>query len=138
MASRDVLDRLLVERSYSRELRLLACDYAERVLLLVDEDNPDKESLRRALDVARQYANGLKTASDLEECDREIMRIQDTDKQRDIPLVALWAIESVLAENVSLAVEGAALFAFQSFGSKSSEKSWQLAKLQELVEQIFS
>ena len=45
--------------------RLFACDCAEDVLPLFERDHPDDYRPRRAIEVARQYANGAATADEL-------------------------------------------------------------------------
>ena len=42
----------------SRELRLFACDCAERVLPLFERERPDDARPRMAIEIARRYANG--------------------------------------------------------------------------------
>jgi len=49
-----------------RDLRLLACDYAEHVLHIFEGKYPDDKRPRTAIETARLYANGQATKEDLE------------------------------------------------------------------------
>ena len=48
-------------------VRLLACDYAERVLYIFEEEYPYDVRPRRAIEVSRKYAVGKATAKELQE-----------------------------------------------------------------------
>jgi hypothetical protein len=50
-----------------RALRLIACDCAERVLPLYESRRPGDDRPRRAIEVARRYAEGLASAEELRE-----------------------------------------------------------------------
>ena len=48
-----------------RDLRLLACDYAEHVLHIFEDKNPNDYRPRRAIDTARRHALGQATKEEL-------------------------------------------------------------------------
>jgi hypothetical protein len=48
-----------------RERRLLACDYAERVLPLFEAQYPSDDRPRQAIEVARRFANGQATEEEM-------------------------------------------------------------------------
>ena len=49
-----------------RDLRLLACDYAEHVLHIFEDKYPDDNRPRHAIETARLYAVGQATKEDIE------------------------------------------------------------------------
>ena len=49
-----------------REIRLFACDCAERVLPIFEEKHPNDNRPRNAIEVARRYANGEATKEELD------------------------------------------------------------------------
>jgi hypothetical protein len=56
-----VIERAALNEDYERELRLLrllACDYAERVLSIFESEYPGDHRPRRAIETARRYATG--------------------------------------------------------------------------------
>ena len=53
-----VLRHAALNQDYERELRLLACDYAERVLSIFESKYPSDHRPRRAIATARRYAIG--------------------------------------------------------------------------------
>ncbi|MFZ1975826.1 MAG: putative immunity protein [Candidatus Acidiferrales bacterium] len=78
------------------ELRLFACDCAERVLHIYERDNSGK-ALREAIEVARRFANGKATKKELAaaretawETARAAARAAAWDAARDAPRAA-WA-----------------------------------------------
>jgi hypothetical protein len=52
----EIKDQLSSEQH--RDLRLLACDYAESVLGLFEKEYPDDDRPRKAIEVSRLYAHG--------------------------------------------------------------------------------
>ena len=44
-------------KEYEKQIRLLACDFAERVLYLYEKEYPDDKRPRMAIEAARKYAN---------------------------------------------------------------------------------
>ena len=53
-----LLDALDISDEQEKDLRLLACDYAEEVLHLFEDKYPDDKRPRLAIEAARKYANG--------------------------------------------------------------------------------
>jgi hypothetical protein len=60
-ASRTLIKAVNIDR----ELRLFACDCAERVLHIYERDDPSKAP-RQAIEVARRFANGKATKKELD------------------------------------------------------------------------
>ena len=48
-----------------RELRLMACDFAERVLPMFEAEHPNDNRPRKAIEVSRRFAIGEATAEEL-------------------------------------------------------------------------
>ena len=58
--------RELIDLMDDRQQQLFACDCAERVLHLFDAEYPGDDRPRRAVEIARQYADGKAAAEELE------------------------------------------------------------------------
>lgn len=58
--------RLLAARDMRSDLRLFACDCAERVLYLYERAYPGDDRPRKAIQIARDHARGRATAAELE------------------------------------------------------------------------
>ena len=56
--------RIIIEPA-DKEIRLLACDYAERVLSIFEEIFPDDKRPRVAIETARKYANSEASEKEL-------------------------------------------------------------------------
>ncbi len=54
-----------ITKPADKEIRLLACDYAERVLPIFEKKYPRDNRLRQAIDISRKYANGEATSGEL-------------------------------------------------------------------------
>jgi hypothetical protein len=54
-----------LQKLSDQQRRLLACDYAERVLPLFEAQYPDDDRPRQAIQVARQFANGQATEEEM-------------------------------------------------------------------------
>lgn len=74
LAMRYILDTLGIDDAIwalrslegsDREIRLFACDCAERSLPIFAERHPDDKRPRNAIEVARRYANGEATEQEL-------------------------------------------------------------------------
>ena len=53
-----LLDKIPLSKEQEKDLRLLACDYAEDVLYIFEEKYPDDERPRLAIEAARKYTKG--------------------------------------------------------------------------------
>ena len=53
-----VLERATLNKNYTREIRLLGCDRAERVLPIFESEHPEDLRPRHAIETARRYAIG--------------------------------------------------------------------------------
>ena len=56
----------LIERMNEHQQRLYACECAERVLGLFEEQFPVDDRPRRSVDTARRYANGMATFGEMD------------------------------------------------------------------------
>ena len=62
----DALWALRAVEGKDKEIRLLACDYAEHVLHIFEEKYPEDRRPRNAIGVSRKYANGNATKEDFD------------------------------------------------------------------------
>ncbi len=54
----DALWALRAVEGRDREIRLMACEFAEAVLPIFEQANPDDDRPRKAIETARRFANG--------------------------------------------------------------------------------
>jgi hypothetical protein len=115
-----------------RFARLLTCDYAEHVLPLYESRYPEDNRPRRAIEVARLYADGLATAD-------ELAAARDAaDAARDAAEAA-WAAADA-ARDAGAAASAAAWDAARAaaraaaWDAARAERAWQEARLRELLE----
>lgn len=109
--------RLVAYRSVERELRLFACDCAERALNREREHGrePDRRSWA-AVDVARQYARGGATLAELESA------------ARSAESAAAWSAAAWSAEAAALSAAEAA---------RSAERTWQAERFNSVMLALF-
>ena len=61
-----VLDSADLSLEQDRDIRLLVCDFADRVLPIFEADNPDDKRPRIAIETARRFIDGEATIDELE------------------------------------------------------------------------
>ncbi len=86
----------------SRELRLFACDCAERVLPLFERERPDDARPRMAIEIARRYANGKAVSEETAAAG---------DAAGDAAWAAAWAAARAAAGDAARAAAGDAAWA---------------------------
>jgi hypothetical protein len=118
-----------------KDLRLLAADYAERSLPLFEQKCPENNGPRKAIQAARDYANGLICASemvtasvDAEEAHGEAWQTWETRDSARYAIAALFAASDDIT--VVKCAWGAADYACVL--SESDSRKWQEEKLLEL------
>ena len=90
-----------------REIRLFACDCAEKVLPLFEKQYPNDDRPRQAIIIARQFANGKATKEDLAAA--RVTACDAWDATSDAARVASWA------------------------ASWAAEREWQTQRVKELI-----
>ena len=119
-------DRRKIIKTINAEklLRLFACDCAESVLHLFEEQYPDDKRPRNALKVARDFANGLASRSDLAaalDAARDAAGVAALDAAR----AAAWAAARVAARAAArVAARAAAWDEFRDDFKKRVEKAF--------------
>ena len=135
--------RLLAARDLRADLRMFACDCAERVLYLYERKFPGDDRPRRAIQVARNHAYGRATAAELRSA--QILASNAVDaapsgsaarcaalsafgsamkESSDAALTAIWPAHWVVADGKD-ALGGA-------------ERAWQRALFSRTIERRFS
>ena len=108
----------------ARKWRLLACDYAERVLPIYEQKYPNDARPRATIEVARRYANGK---TDFEEM----------DAARTAARTAAWAAArdaaGAAARDAARAAARAAAWAAARDAARAAEKEWQGQRLMEYL-----
>jgi hypothetical protein len=125
--------------------REFACECAERVLPLYEEQFPEDDSARNAIDTARKYANGEATLKDLSDARRAVrealslaMRrehsLRRNASENNVSWEALKTIEQVTLKSSSEAASYAATWAVVAVESYDSERQWQIDRLLQILE----
>ena len=113
--------RLLRQLNWDERIaRFFACDCAERVLPVFEEQRPDDSRPRVAIDVARRYANGEATADELAAASAAAM-----DAASDAASDAAWAA----ARDAARAAARAAAWAAARDAAWAAERKVQGRKL---------
>ena len=74
-----VLERATLNKNYTREIRLLGCDRAERVLPIFESEHPEDLRPRHAIETARRYAIGDASKEELRAAGWEAARAAGWD-----------------------------------------------------------
>ncbi len=127
----------------ARDLRLLACDYAEHVVHIFEDKYPDDNRPRTAIEVARLYANGQATKEELEKAqstadaaarDADAAADDDADADAaDADAAAADAAASYAAYASYAAASYAAAYAAYAADAAAAERKYQTEKLRELL-----
>ena len=114
------------------EIRLFACDCAERALHIWEENYPDDKRPRQAIETARKYAMGQATQHNLDAAsDAAEDAAEDAEEDAgDVAWVAAWAAWAAAwaAENATGDAVRAAVRA-----ARDAEREWQKQRFLELL-----
>ena len=116
--------RIVIE-SADREIRLLAYDYAERILPLYEKEYPNDKKPRQAIEIARKFADGQ--ATDEELVDAWIA----TGAAGASARAAAWIVTG--AAGAAARDAGAAARDVAGAGARDAEREWQREKLLEML-----
>ena len=139
--------RLVSETAWDeRTARLFACDCAEHVLPIYEQDYPDDNCPRHAIEVARRYANGEATVQELTAA-RDAARDAACRATGDVAwhatgdaagaaaCAAAWAAACVAAWDAARDAAQDATGATR-YAAWAAERKWQVAKLAEYLGMI--
>ena len=132
--------RLLAAKNMRAELRLFACDCAERVLHLYESQYPGDERPRRAIQTARDHARGQATAAELRSALIGARSAMDAASPSAAGCAASSASGSAAEEPQEaalLAIWGAGWAANGTEGFRGAERAWQRARFSRTIEQCF-
>lgn len=128
----DALWALRAVKGYDREIRLLACDYAEHVLHIFEEACHNDKRPRNAIEVSKRYANGEATREEL-----DAARSDAWDAAwyaaADAASRAAWDAAWAALEADSRVARAAARDAARD---ATAERKWQEQKLRELLSSL--
>lgn len=130
--------RLLAVRDLRSDLRLFACDCAERVLYLYEREYPGDNRPRRAIQVARDHACDRATAGDLRSL--WILAGSAWDAARSggaarCAAMSAWGSATERAEEAALTAIGTAgLAADGKDAAGGAERAWQRALFSRTIE----
>ena len=108
-----------------REIRLFACDCAERALHIWEEKYPDDKRPRQAIETARKYAMGQATQHNLDAASAAAEdAAEDADEDAgNVAWVAAWAAWDATGDAVRAAV----------WAAGDAEREWQKQRFLELL-----
>jgi len=107
-----------------RTARLFACDCAERVLPLYEAQYPDDRP-RKAIEVARRYAEGAATREELAAAWYAAEEAAWYAARRDASWAAAWAAREAAGDATRAAARAAAW---------DAERQWQAGRLRKILE----
>ena len=118
-----------------RELRLMACDFAERVLPMFEAKYPDDNRPRKAIEVSRRFAVDEATAEELE-CARSAARSAAGYAAWCAAMCAVYAAKSAAcraAEAASRrAARRAARYAVRSAAESAARSAWDAEQKEQI------
>ena len=127
--------RNAVEQTPERDrfLRLLACDWAEHVLPIFEKRRPDDNRPRHAINMARAFARGECTATELAEAKRDAYAAAATDAAyadaayayADATAAAAYAAYAAYADAYAYADAAYADAYAYADAARRAEKQWQ-------------
>ena len=128
-----VIERAALNEDYERELRLLACDYAERVLSIFESEYPGGHRPRRAIETARRYATGDASKEELADASASaIAAAEAAAKAAKAATWAAWAAASAATWTATSAATWAAIWAARDAGS-ADERTAQTQMLRDVL-----
>lgn len=134
--------RLLRETAWNdRSARLFACDCAERVLSIWEEEFPDDENPRRCIEVARAFAEGRASEWVLNETCRGGWIAANNSHSAGFRRQAAVAAAEAASRDPDMAANAARHSAWAMAGSRlapvwsnsNSERRWQAQRLREYL-----
>ena len=128
-----VLDRMWVLLRLGviddRNLRLLACKWAERVLPIFEQAYPDDDRPRNAIAVSRRFANGDASKEEL-----SAARAAAMAATRAAARAAAWAVTGAAAEAAAWAAAWSAARSAAWHDTGDAAEDAQLADVREVLE----
>ena len=112
-----------------RTARLFACDCAERVLYLFEARHPDDGRPRKAIEIARRYAEGKAAVEELAAA-RDVAWDVAWDVARDVA----WEAALNASRAASWATSLAAPWAVAWEAALNAERQWQVWRLRKILE----
>ena len=119
-----------------KEIRLLACDYAKRVLPIFEKQHPEDKQPRQAIEASRQYARGeisIEQLGDAQDASWNASWNASSEASSEAAWAA-WAASWGNVLNVALAALGAIWAAWAARNAAvATERKWQEQRLLELL-----
>jgi hypothetical protein len=114
----------------SRELRIFACDCAERALPAFEAEHPGDDRPRRAIEVARRFADGDATMAEMQDAQAAAEAAAG-----DTGYAAGYAARGAAQYTAQYAARAAARAAAAGADAWTTEREWQESRLTELLSQ---
>jgi hypothetical protein len=134
--------RLLAARDMRSDLRLFACDCAERVLYLYERAYPGDDRPRKAIQIARDHARGRAAAAELESAlvwaTSAAEAAPSGSAARCAAMSASGSATSEPQDAAVLAIWTAGWAADGKDAAAGAERAWQRALFSRTIERCFS
>jgi hypothetical protein len=127
--------KLIAAVNVERELRLFAADCAEHVLYLFEEKYPDDDRPRKAIQAARDFANGLITAANAAYAAYAAYAANAAVVANAAN--AAYATNAAAANAYATNAAAAAAHAAYAYAGRSAEKEWQREQFEQRFGHIF-
>ena len=135
----NALWALRAVEGHDREIRHLACDFAEHVLHVYERRYPDDSRPRTAIEVSRRYVDGLATKSELVAAGVAAAAAADAAAYAAADAAAaavVWA-RAAAEGDAERAAEGAADAAWAArAATRAGERIWQERRFREWLNDI--
>jgi hypothetical protein len=110
-----------------REIRLLACDFAEHILHFYEDKYPDDKRPRLAIETSRRFAEGKATQTELDAARAAAWAA------RDAAWAAAWAARDAAGDAWDAARDAAWAARDAAGDAWDAERKWQTEKLLEML-----
>ncbi len=125
--------KLIKAVNIDRELRLFACDCAERVLYIYGRGYPDNKCPHEAIEVSRRFADGKATLAELNAARYTARETSAAGTATAEAWKAVRAVQEAAASAATWAAAGTASPA----EARSAETKWQREHFEQMFEKIF-
>ena len=119
-----------------QNLRLFACDCAERVLPIFEKEYPEDNRPRKAIETARLFANGEATQKEMAaawDAARDAAWAAAWDAAMDAARAVAWDAARAAARAAAWAAARDAAWAAARDAAMDAEQKWQINKLSEYL-----
>jgi hypothetical protein len=123
----DTIWALRAVEDYDKEIHLMAADFAESVLHIFEEKYPEDNRPRKAINAARDFANGLITAEQLDAAEAAAWDARAAAGDAAEAVRAARAVWTTAGDAAWAAAEAAARAASEAAARDAARAAWAVA-----------